>query len=199
LIQKTLPLADAGGWVKFLQQAAANRPPVDNKKCVYGNFAGVLMATKKRSDKNSTTSIVAGFAGAMADIPLPAGVELRSDEEQVLWDQFTRARAKEDWRDLDLILLSKVVRMEADIRAHQQTLDRSGVIIQNKRGTLVTNPLLAVIDTLERRQLAVIRSMSLNQQHADPRTINASAKAQDSARNVIKDVGIEGLIAMPLN
>ena len=57
-----------------------------------------------------------------------------------------RARASEDWRDLDRILLSKVVRMEADIWAHQQTLDRSGVIIQNKRGTLVTNPLLAVVD-----------------------------------------------------
>ena len=52
------------------------------------------MATKKRSDKNSTTSIVAGFAGAVADIPLPAGVELRSDEEQVLWDQYARAQKK---------------------------------------------------------------------------------------------------------
>jgi phage terminase small subunit len=52
--------------------------------------------------------------------------------------------------------------MEADIRKHQETLDRSGVLIQNKQGTLVANPLLAVIDTLERRQMAVIRSISLN-------------------------------------
>ena len=37
---------------------------------------------KKRSDKNSATSAVAGFVGAINDrIPLPAGVELRSEAE----------------------------------------------------------------------------------------------------------------------
>ena len=72
-------------------------------------------------------------------------------------------------------MLAKVVRCEADIREHQETLDRSGVLIQNKRGTLVPNPLLTVVDNLERRQLAIIRSMSLNQLASDPRTINGSA------------------------
>jgi len=37
-----------------------------------------------------------------------------------------------------------------------------GMMIENKRGTPIPNPFLSVIDTLERRQLAVIRSMSLN-------------------------------------
>ena len=49
---------------------------------------------KKRSDKNSATSAVAGFVGAINDrIPLPAGVELRSEAELIIWHQFTRARA----------------------------------------------------------------------------------------------------------
>jgi len=117
--------------------------------------------------------------------------------ERVIWDQFSRARAREDWRDMDLLLLAKVVRMEADIRRHQETLDRSGVLIKNKRETLVANPLLAVIDTLERRQLAVIRSMSLNQMHADPRTINATARTAVDARNVMASFEDEDLIAMP--
>jgi len=56
-----------------------------------------------------------------------------------------------------------------------------------------------VIDTLERRQMAVIRSMSLNQQASDPRTINATAKNETNARQMIKSVGVEGLIAKPLN
>ena len=73
---------------------------------------------KKRPDKNSATSAVAGFVGAINDrIPLPAGVELRSEAELIIWHQFTRARARSDWRDMDLILLSKIVKMEADIRA----------------------------------------------------------------------------------
>ena len=155
------------------------------------------MAQKKRSDKNSVTSAVDGFQGVVEKIPLPEGVELRSDAEYVIWDQFTRARAREDWRDMDLILLAKVVRMEADIREHQTTLDRSGVLISNKRGTLIPNPLLAVVDNLERRQLAVIRSMSLNQLSSDPRTINGTAKNETQARGLLHDIGVEGLIAMP--
>lgn len=155
------------------------------------------MSQKKRSDKNSVTAAVESFNGAMATVPLPMGVELRSDDEQIIWEQFTRARAREDWRDLDLILLAKVVRMEGDIRKHQDTLDRSGVLIKNKRETLVVNPLLAVIDTLERRQLAVIRSMSLNQMHADPRTINASGRASVDARKTMVSFDDDDLIAMP--
>ncbi len=152
---------------------------------------------KKRSDKNSATAAVTGFAGAIESVPLPEGIALRSEDEHTISNQFTRARAREDWRDMDLIFLAKVVRMEADIREHQTTLDRSGVLISNKRGTLIPNPLLAVVDNLERRQLAVIRSMSLNQLSRDPRTINGTAKNETQARGLLHDIGVEGLIAMP--
>ena len=153
---------------------------------------------KKRSDKNSATSAVPGFVGAIDDgIPLPAGVELRSEAELIIWHQFTRARARSDWRDMDLILLAKIVKMEADIRAAQIELDSMGMMIENKRGTPIPNPFLSVIDTLERRQLAVIRSMSLNQTASDPRTINGSAKVEGEARAALRDVGVEGLIAQP--
>jgi hypothetical protein len=155
------------------------------------------VSQKLRSDNNSVTAAVETFSGAMSSVPLPEGIELRTDLERVIWDQFSRARAREDWRDMDLLLLAKVVRMEADIRRHQETLDRSGVLIKNKRETLVANPLLAVIDTLERRQLAVIRSMSLNQMHSDPRTINATARTAVDARNVMASFEDEDLIAMP--
>jgi len=156
------------------------------------------MSQKKRSDKNSVTGAVEGFQGSVESVPIPEGVQLRSDEEVVIWEQFTRARAREDWRDMDLLLLAKVVKMEADIRQHQETLDRSGVLIQNKRGTFVPNPLIAVIDTLERRQLAVIRSMSLNQQASDPRTLNGVGKQTDQNRNNVSEMSsVQSLLAMP--
>ena len=157
------------------------------------------MSQKKRSDKNPATAAVFGFQGSIDSIPLPQGVKLRSEAELTIWEQFTRARAREVWRDLDLILLAKVVRCEADIREHQETLDRSGVLIQNKRGTLVPNPLLAVVDNLERRQLAIIRSMSLNQLASDPRTVNGTSKNENDVRQVLHQIGVEGLIAMPMN
>jgi len=152
---------------------------------------------KQRSDKNSTTAAIGGFQGAIQSVPVPDGIELRSDEEMVIWEQFTRARAREDWRDMDLLLLAKVVRMEADIRKHQEMLDRTGVLIKNKRETPIPNPLLAVIDTLERRQLAVIRSMSLNQLASDPRTINATGQATNQSRDILRMLSATDLIAMP--
>ena len=152
---------------------------------------------KSRDDKNTIASSVDGFQGSIQSVALPEGVQLRSDEEIIIWDQFTRARAREDWRDMDLILLAKVVRMEADIRKHQETLDRSGVLIKNKRETLIPNPLISVIDTLERRQLAVIRSMSLNQQHSDPRTLNASGRVVNENKQIMAFLSGEDLIAMP--
>ena len=148
------------------------------------------MAGKTRSDKNSVTAAVQGFAGAIKGVDVPQGVELRSDEERVIWGQFTRARAREDWRDMDLLLLAKVVRMEADLRQYRDQLDAEGITLVNQRGTSVVNPLISIIDTIERRQLAVIRSMSLNQTASDPRTLNAK----------LADIGVVGeddLSAMP--
>ena len=50
---------------------------------------------KKRSDKNSATSAVAGFKGVTDDTILPpAGVELRNNKEHLIWNQFTRAPRK---------------------------------------------------------------------------------------------------------
>ena len=68
---------------------------------------------------------------------------------------------------MDLILLAKIVRMEADIRTAQAELDEVGIIAENKRGTPIPNPQLSIIDTRERRHLSVIRSMSLNQTASD--------------------------------
>ena len=152
---------------------------------------------KSRSDKNSTTTAVAGFQGSMGSVPLPEGITLRSDEEHVIWGQFTRARARGDWRDMDPLLLAKVVRMEADIRQCQRELDIGGIIIVNQSGTPIPNPMLTVVDTLERRQLAVIRSMSLNQTASDPRTINGAAKTEGKAFDLLRDLGASGLITMP--
>ena len=87
--------------------------------------------------------------------------------------------------------------MEADIRAAQIELDAMGLMIENKCGTPISNLFLSLFDTLERRQLAVIRSMSLTQTASDPRTINGSAKIEGEANAALRDVGVEGLIAQP--
>ena len=68
-------------------------------------------------------------------------------------------------------------------------------MVENKRGTPIPNPLLSIIDTRERRQLAVIRSMSLNQTASDLRTRNDFAKLETKARLAIAKVGADDLLA----
>jgi hypothetical protein len=158
------------------------------------------MATRrKRADENSTSRQVAAFQHAHQVIAPPPGVRLRSDEERVIWDQFTRARAKDDWRDMDLILLGKIVRTEATMNELQEALDRQGYILANPRGTQIENPLVRTIDTLQRQQLAIIRSMSLNTTATDPRTKANQAKTEADARKALEDGGIESLLAQPMN
>ena len=72
-----------------------------------------------------------------------------------------------------------------------------GMMVENKRGTPISNSLLSVIDVLNRRQLAVIRLSSLNQMTSDPCATNGSAKVEGEAGVALKDVGDEGLIAQP--
>ena len=155
--------------------------------------------SKKKLDKNSLTESVIGFQGSIASVPIPEGVVLKTEEEVLIWEQYTRARAREDWRDVDLLVVAKIVKCEVDMRKHQETLDKSGVLIKNNKNALVANPLIAVIDMLQRQQLSLIRSISLNQQASDPRTLNGRASSNNSNRDFIKKQGVEGLLAMPLN
>ncbi len=136
------------------------------------------MAKNQLQGLNSVEKIVQLVGELSEKIPLPEGVVLRNDDEVIIWGQFTRARTREGWRDFDLLLVAKAVRLEADIRKHQQSLDRTGIIVKNDRGTPIPNPLISIVDSLQRQQLAIIRSLSLNQTAQDPRTLNGQGVEQ---------------------
>ena len=136
------------------------------------------MAKNQLQGLNSVEKIVQLVGELSEKIPLPEGVVLRNDDEVIIWGQFTRARTREGWRDFDLLLVAKAVRLEADIRKHQQSLDRTGIIVKNDRGTPIPNPLISIVDSLQRQQLAIIRSLSLNQTTQDPRTLNGQGVEQ---------------------
>lgn len=157
------------------------------------------MATTRKTRSDSASAAVDAFKNATQDVALPEGITLRNDAEITVWRQFTRARARDAWRDFDLVLLAKVVRIEVDLRKYQAMLETSGPLIKNKRETLIENPLLRVIDTLQRQQLAIIRSMSLNSTGQDPRTLNDSAKTEDAARKTLQQYGVESLLASPMH
>lgn len=143
------------------------------------------MARTKALSRDSHANVVKLVSELSEKIALPSGVILRSEDEMVIWQQFTHARAREGWRDFDLLIVAKAVRLEADIRKYQQELDAQGAVVKNDRGTPIVNPYLTVIDSLQRQQLALIRSLSLNQTAQDPRTLNGQGKEQTKLRTAI--------------
>jgi len=110
---------------------------------------------KKRSD--SISDDVKSFAQAGDTVQLPAGITLDDEVERIVWSQMTATRSKDSWREFDLVLLSKIVKIEARLRKYQLQLDIEGAVIFNDRGTPIENPLFRIIDTLTRQQMAVIR------------------------------------------
>lgn len=60
-----------------------------------------------------------------------------------------------------------------------------GPIVKNDRGTQIVNPYITLIDSHQRQQLAIIRSLSLNQTASDPRVMNAQGAKQDKLRKTI--------------
>lgn len=143
------------------------------------------MARSKALSKDSHLNVVKLVSELGEQIPLPAGVILRNEDEMVIWRQFTHARAREGWRDFDLLIVAKAVRLEADIRKYQRALDASSPIVKNEKGTQIVNPFFSVIDNLQRQQLALIRSLSLNQTSQDPRTLNGQGKEQSRLRGAV--------------
>ena len=95
-------------------------------------------------------------------VPVPMGVTFSGSAEKLLWNQITRARFIDDWRTIDLILVSKLVKLEIEIRKQQDLLDDEGMILDVGKAKLVENPRFRVIGQLQSRQLAIVRALALN-------------------------------------
>jgi hypothetical protein len=143
----------------------------------------------RKAPKNS---VEAAVKAAQYEVPAPPDGYTLADAEAVVWEQMISVR--EDWRNFDLILMVKIVRLEVKIRDWWDMLDKSGPMIRNPRGTLIENPILRSIDTLQRQQLSVITKMQL-MTLADPRTLNKEAQKQDL--NELKDGNVLRLLARP--
>ena len=117
------------------------------------------MPRKPRSDS------VAAMLGAMESAALP---ELKAPRQCKLrpgdrpfWLAIVRARARDEWTDVQLIVAAQLARCQADIEREQQTLDAESSVIENARGTPVMNPRVTVLEQLARREMALMRSLQL--------------------------------------
>lgn len=108
--------------------------------------------------------------------PLPEGVSPLTGEELTIYNQITNARALAKLREIDLLLMYDLAKIRVERQHHEETVGREGHVLENASGNKVAHPLCRVIDQLGRRELSIIRSLSLGTHHDQAKTANNGGK-----------------------
>ncbi len=151
---------------------------------------------RKRSD--SAAAAVEAMRAAVDVIAPPAHLNLR-ERDLPFWAGVVRARAREDWTDIDLAHAGNLARCMADIERIQTEIDIEGDTLTNDRGTVVMNPKHSLLETLSRRSIALCRSLQVHA-HAvqgDSRDQQKKSSTQRKAAAAVQEA--DDLIAQPLH
>ncbi len=82
-----------------------------------------------------------------------------------------------------MIVAAQLARCQADIESESARLDAEGAVIENQRGTPIMNPRHSVLEQLARKELALMRAITLvvatrgRDQAATRRTESAAREA----------------------
>jgi hypothetical protein len=161
------------------------------------------MARRAKTVDNAVQALENAY---LADIEPPKSVKLRPIDLPI-WAALVRARARDEWTDIDLHHAANLTRCLADIERISEELATDGDTLTNDRGTRTVNPKHAILETLSRRGVALTRLLHLHAQALMPdarkqlpareaeRTARATAAALSSGRG--DDMEGDGLLATP--
>ncbi len=150
----------------------------------------------KRNRSDSASAAVSAMQSAGQRIPAP---ESLAPADVPYWDSITRARAKEDWTDVDLqhaASLAKILRYIDDSHAE---IAEQGMTLVNERGTQIDNPAFSRLEKMSRLALSMSTKLHI---HAEATV----GKSEDSAKRSTKQRQAEAtlkkaddLIAKPVH
>lgn len=155
---------------------------------------------KRRAGGNQIESALQDYHGAMEVVEPPEGVVLDDDESKLLWKQMTRARAKADWREMDLRLLGDYVDLDKLIRQCEQVIEADGLMIDGAGERKIAHPMINTKMQLMSQQGKLLRGMGLHASQAQPdkRQLEARAKREEKTREIIGDAKDQmNLLATP--
>lgn len=103
----------------------------------------------------------------LEDIAPPETVKLRADDLPI-WTAIMRARARDEWSDIDLHHAANLTRCLADIERISAELAIEGDTVVNDRGTQCVNRKHDILETLSRRGVSLTRLLHLHAQALMP-------------------------------
>jgi hypothetical protein len=105
---------------------------------------------------------VAAFQAAYeGDVQPPATVTLQP-EHLPMWRSIVRARARDEWSEIDKHLAANLTRCLCDIERISAELADEGDVIANGRGTPVANPKHGLLEQLSRRSVTLTKMLHLH-------------------------------------
>ena len=132
------------------------------------------MARKQRTD--TAAGDISAFAGALSAITPPKPLD---DNEMVYWTAITRARARDDWTAIDLLLAWNLSKMMWQIQLSHAEIAEQGMTVENARGTPVDNPAFSRLEKLTRLSVSLSAKLHV---HAEATV----GKSEDSAKRATK-------------
>lgn len=153
--------------------------------------------TKRARADSAASAVKAMVNAAKPDIEVPAWVTL-TDSARPFWIGVVRARARDEWQDVDLVVAAQLAQCQADIAEEDEALRAEGRVIKNERGTAVMNPRTTVLEQLARREMALMRTLRMGGRVAgDARDEQGKRQLERGARKARQQVEEEdeGLLA----
>ena len=154
-----------------------------------------IPVTKAKSD-SASGAVKAMFNAALPDLQPPGHVSLSPDALK-FWPGIIRARAREEWRDVDLVVAAQLAECQALIESESALLRTEGTLLDNGRGTTVENPRNRVIQNLAQREMALMRTLLMGGKATgiNPRSLEGTRKVEEAARKARKELEDDDLLA----
>ena len=150
---------------------------------------------KPRKAGSVESAVKAMFDAAGPELQVPAHCNLRAGD-MPFWHGIMRARARDEWTEVDLVVATQLARCQADIDEEQVALAAEGTVVRNDRGTLCANARVSVLEQFARREMALMRTLRMGGQVAgDSRDEAGRRKLQRSAEKVRQELQAEELLA----
>jgi hypothetical protein len=153
--------------------------------------------TKRTRADSAASAVKAMVDAAKPDIEVPAWVTL-TESARPFWIGVVRARARDEWQDVDLVVAAQLAQCQADIAEEDAQLRVEGRVITNDRGTQIMNPRTTVLEQLARREMALMRTLRMGGRVAgDTRDELGKRQLERGARKARQQVEAEedGLLA----
>lgn len=117
------------------------------------------MPAKERKDKNSIAAQVETFESVDSVIVSP--IPLREDA-QAYYDGIIKARETDTWSDNDRLIAANLSKTYAAIDELWNDIQVEGYVIENQRGTPISNPKLTALNNMTSAMQALNKTLGLS-------------------------------------